>query len=80
MQWRSALLYYHKIFFSAYAKVPYAEVERPLILVVCGLTEYCDLRIYADDTCLGFTDKNIKTIEHNLNKNFSFSQTQFLAD
>ena len=35
MQWRSALLYYHKTFFSAYAKVPYAEVERPCTLVVC---------------------------------------------
>ena len=31
----------------------------------------CDLRLYADDTCLGFTDKNIKTIERNLNKNFN---------
>ena len=39
MQWRSALLYYHKTFFSAYAKVPYAEVERPCILVVCGLSQ-----------------------------------------
>merc|ERR1712059_73760 len=31
----------------------------------------CDLLLYADDTCLGFTDKNIKTIENNLNKNFN---------
>ena len=30
----------------------------------------CDLFLYADDTCLGFTDKNI-TIESNLNKNFN---------
>ena len=31
----------------------------------------CDLLLYADDTRLGFTDKNIKTIESNLNKNFN---------
>ena len=30
----------------------------------------CDLRLYADDTCLGFTDKDIKSIENNLNRNF----------
>ena len=31
----------------------------------------CDLFLYADDTCLGFADKNIETIENNLNKNFN---------
>ena len=31
----------------------------------------CDLFLYADDTYLGFTDKIIKTIESNLNKNFN---------
>ena len=40
MQRRSALLYYHKTFFSAYAKVPYAEVERPCILVVCDQSKH----------------------------------------
>ena len=31
----------------------------------------CDLFLYADNTCLGFADKNIDTIENNLNKNFN---------
>ena len=29
----------------------------------------CDLFLYADDPCLGFADRNIKTIEDNLNWN-----------
>ena len=31
----------------------------------------CVLLLYADDTCLGFTDINVKTIEDNLNRNFN---------
>ena len=31
----------------------------------------CDLFLYADDSCLVFTDPYLKTIETNLNKNFN---------
>ena len=38
----------------------------------------CDLLLYADNTCLGFTDKNIKTMESNLNKNFNSLRDSFV--
>ena len=51
------------------------SILRPLIFLIyvndMPQSVNCDLRLYADDTCLGFTDKNIKTIENNLNKNFN---------
>ena len=31
----------------------------------------CDLFLYADDSCLVFTDPDVKTIETNLNRNFN---------
>ena len=31
----------------------------------------CDLLLYADDSCLVFTDKSFENIENNLNKNFN---------
>ena len=31
----------------------------------------CDLRLYADDTCLLFSDENVSSIEKLLNVNFN---------
>ena len=55
--------------------VPQGSILGPLIFLIyvndMPLSVDCDLLLYADDTCLGFTDKNIKTIEENLNSNFN---------
>ena len=53
--------------------VPQGSILGPLIFLIyvndMPQTVDCDLLLYADDTCLGFTDKSLKTIESNLNKN-----------
>ena len=46
--------------------VPQGSILGPLIFLQ---SVNCDLHLYADDTC--FTDKNMKTMENNLNKNFN---------
>ena len=54
--------------------VPQGSFLGPLIFLIVNdmpLSVDCDLLLYADDTCLGFTDKNIKSIEDNLNRNFN---------
>ena len=55
--------------------VPQGSILGPLIFLIyvndMAQSVDCDLLLYADDTCLGYTDKNIETIENNLNKNFN---------
>ena len=55
--------------------VPQGSILRPLIFLIyvndMPQSVDGDLLLYANDTCIGCTDKNIKTIESNLNKNFN---------
>ena len=55
--------------------IPQGSILGPLIFLIyvndMPQSVDCDLFLYADDTCLGFTDKNVKTIEDNLNRNFN---------
>ena len=55
--------------------VPQGSILGPLIflLYVNDMSQSvdCDLLLYADDSCLVFTDKNLKCIEENLNRNFN---------
>ena len=55
--------------------VPQGSILGPLLflLYVNDMPESvsCDLLLYADDSCLVFSDKSFKNIEYNLNKNFN---------
>jgi len=55
--------------------VPQGSILGPLIFLIyvndMPQSVDCDLLLYADDTCLGCTDTNHKTIEIKLNKNFN---------
>ena len=55
--------------------VPQGSILGPLIFLIyvndMSQSVNCDLYLYADDSCLVYTGKDIKTIEDNLNKNFN---------
>ena len=55
--------------------VPQGSILGPLLFLLyvndMPQSVSCDLLLYADDSCLVFTDKNFENIENNLNKNFN---------
>ena len=55
--------------------VPQGSILGPLLFLLyvndMPQSVSCDLLLYADDSCLVFTDKSFENIENNLNKNFN---------
>ena len=55
--------------------VPQGSILGPLLFLLyvndMPQSVSCDLLLYADDSCLVFTDKNFDNIENNLNRNFN---------
>ena len=55
--------------------VPQGSILGPLIFLLyvndMSMSVDCDLLLYADDSCLVFTDHDLWSIENNLNKNFN---------
>ena len=55
--------------------VPQGSILGPLIFLLyvndMPQSVSCDLLLYADDSCLVFTDKNFDNIENKLNENFN---------
>ena len=55
--------------------VPQGSILGPLIFLIyandMSQAVECDLYLYADDSCLVYTGRDIKDIEANLNRNFN---------
>ena len=55
--------------------VPQRSILGPLLFLLyvndMSQSVSCDLLLYADDSCLVFTDKSFENIENNLNRNFN---------
>ena len=55
--------------------VPQGSILGPLIFLLyvndMSRSVDCELLLYADDSCLIFSDENLKSIETNLNRNFN---------
>ena len=63
--------------------VPQGSILGPLLFLIYindlpQAVEDCSIRLYADDTCISFTHKNVSVIEDKLNKDFNLLCDWFL--
>ena len=63
--------------------VPQGSILGPLLFLIYindlpQAVEDCAIRLYADDTCISFTHKNVNVIEDKLNKDFNLLCDWFL--